>query len=381
MFIGHALFAFALAALLADRLGWSTERALALGVVAGAFAALPDVDMAYAAVAIDLASLSAESLTRPSTLWDATRDVHRALTHSLVVSVLAGGAFGLWAVAWDRRPWVRVAGSLLSVAVLAVIVAIASVRNGTLGLVVLGTFAVGGLALATLGRSRTDLSGRAVAGAAVFGLLSHPWGDLVTGEPPKLFYPFDVQVLDGRVLLHGDPTVHLLGAFALELAVVWLAVVAVATVTDRSWRGAVDPRATAGVAYGVAAVLMTPPTLEVSYHFVFSILAVGVVCGGLPVTPGSAGWWGWATEWRGRATEWRGRTAERRGRTANAGRIGSELSLPGSDALRRRIAVPHSAFEVTVTALVGIAAALVGYAAVYVTAELLSVAVGGVLPA
>jgi membrane-bound metal-dependent hydrolase YbcI (DUF457 family) len=341
VFVGHALFAFALAALLADRLGWSAERALTLGAVAGAFAALPDVDMAYAAVAIDFGRLTAESLTRPSTLWDATREVHRALTHSLVVSVLAGGAFGLWAVAWNRRPTVRVGGSLLAVGVLAALVGVGSARSGTLGLVVLGTFAVGGLAIATAARLRTDLSGRALVTAAVLGLCSHPWGDLVTGEPPKLFYPFDVRVLDGRVLLHGDPTVHLLGAFALELAVVWLAAVAVATVTGRSWREAIDPRAAAGLAYGVAAVLMVPPTLEVSYHFVFSILAVGVVCGGMSLTPGSAS-------------------------------IPRPVPLSWPDASRRRPVGPPSAFEGTVSALAGITAALVGYAAVYLADEAFS---------
>ncbi|GAA0525221.1 LexA-binding, inner membrane-associated putative hydrolase [Halorubrum aquaticum] len=373
MFIGHALLAFALATLLADRLGWSADRALALGAVAGAFAALPDVDMAYAAVAIDLGSLTAASLTRPSTLWDATREVHRALTHSLVVSLLAGGAFGLWAVVWDRRPSIRAVGSVLSIAALAALVGVGSAQNGTLGLVVLGAFAVGGLALATLGRLRTDLSGRAVAVAAVFGLLSHPWGDLVTGEPPKLFYPFGARLLDGRVLLHGDPTVHLLGAFALELAVIWLAAVAVATVTDRSWRDAIDPRAAAGLAYGVAAVLMAPPTLEVSYHFVFSILAVGVVCGGLSVAPGPAG----LRTWMPGTTEWRTWVPE----TAGSRTLASGLSAPSLDGLRRRVAVPPSALAVTFTALAGITAALVGYAAVYVAAELLPAAIGGVLPA
>lgn len=362
VFIGHALLAFALAALLADRLGWPADRALAIGVVAGAFAALPDVDMAYAAVAIDLGSLSPESLTRPSTLWDATRDVHRALTHSLVVSVLAGGAFGLWAVAWDRRPSVRAAGALLSVAVLAALVAIAAVRNGTLGLVVLGTFVVGGLAIATLGRLRTDLSGRAVAAAAVFGLLSHPWGDLVTGEPPKLFYPFDVRLLDGRVLLHGDPTVHLLGAFALELAVIWLAAIAVATVTDRSWLNSVDPRAATGLAYGAAALIMTPPTLEVSYHFVFSILTVGVVCGGLSATPDTIGW----------------RTLI--SRTPGSQGLDSGRSFSDADEPSPRVTALPSAFDLAFTALAGVTAALVGYAAVYVAAGLLAVTVVVVLP-
>jgi hypothetical protein len=48
MFLGHGLAAFAIAASVAARRGWRGERALAVGLVAGLFATLPDVDMLYA---------------------------------------------------------------------------------------------------------------------------------------------------------------------------------------------------------------------------------------------------------------------------------------------------------------------------------------------
>lgn len=345
MFIGHALLAFALATLVADRWGWPARRALTLGLIAGAFAAIPDVDMVYAAVALDVGQLTADELTQPSTLWGATREVHRVMTHSLAISAVAGAAFGLWAVGGDDSGSNRgsvdrgsssdsdpgsgrraVVSHGIAAVVLAVLVAGSYTASGPLGGIVMGSFVLAGVGIATLCRVRTGFSGRTVGIAAVAGLLSHPWGDLVTGEPPQLFYPFDVQFLDGRVLIHGDPTVHLLGAFTLELAVIWFAAITVAIVTGRSWRRSIDRRAGLGVVYGVAAVIMVPPTLEASYHFVFSILSVGLVVGGLSARAGS----------RSPIVEF-----------------------------RDRIDPPTSTLGVVFTVLGGITAALVGYAVVY----------------
>ena len=326
MFLGHALLAFALATLIADWRGWPARRALTLGLVAGAFAAIPDVDVAYAAVAIDVGALNAAAVTQPSTLWDATRDVHRTMTHSLIVALLAGPAFGLWAVKRTGSPLTRAAGRGVSAIALAALVGAAYLVSGPLGGVVMGMFAAAGVGVATLCRITTDFPARTVALAATAGLLSHPWGDLVTGAPPRLFYPFDVGVFDGRVLLHGDPTMHLLGAFAIELAVVWLAAVTIARVAGFSLPELVDLRALAGVAYGVPAVSMAPPTLEVSYHFVFSILSVGVISAGVSTRP---------------------------------------TAIPSATELRRQFGRHPLLLSVAFTALTGITAALVGYAVVY----------------
>ncbi|SEG75587.1 LexA-binding, inner membrane-associated putative hydrolase [Halobellus limi] len=275
------MLAFALAVLFAEWRGWRPRRALALGAVAGAFAALPDVDVVYAVAAIDGGRFLGGGAVNPEAFWDAANTVHRSMTHSLVVAVVAAPAFGLWSSAVrrsDRRRRLAYAGALSGVAGL---VAVAVAVSGPLGGVVMGAFGLVGLAIATLTARRTDLSLRAVTAAAAVGLFTHPWGDLVTGSPPQLLYPFEVGLVDARVVLHPDPTIHLLGAFALELAVVWLAVLAVVRVTDRSVRLFSDRSAALGATYGAAALVLVPPTLDVSYHFVFSILAVGSVCGAL----------------------------------------------------------------------------------------------------
>jgi len=66
------------------------------------------------------------------------------------------------------------------------------------------------------------------------------------------------------------------------------------------------PPGRVGAAYGVAALAVTPPTLEVSYRFVFSILGVGLLCGVVRDTP----------RWRSRARP--SPTPRRRTRSSSA---------------------------------------------------------------
>jgi len=347
VFTGHALLAFALAVLIADWRGWPGRRALIVGMAAGAFAAVPDVDIAYAAVTLDVGAVAAHA--DPEAFWDATRGVHRTITHSLVVSVVAGGAFGLWAVR-TRDPQLplpfvgavtlpRRLPRLVAIAALALLVVVAYGASGPAGGVVMGLFALAGVVVATTCATMTDLRPRILALAAIGGLVSHPWGDLVTGAPPGLFYPFELGILGERVLLHSDPTLHLLGAFAIELATVWLAAVAIVRVLGLSLPALVDRRALAGAAYGIAAVVLTPPTLSVSYQFVFSIIPIGVVCGGLSAS--SAGM-----------------------RLSDPLRGAGPLSMFRWRHGHRRTALKHT-LRIVLTALAGITVALVSYAVVY----------------
>ncbi|WP_114578089.1 metal-dependent hydrolase [Saliphagus sp. LR7] len=278
MFVGHALLAFALAALAAEWRGWARHRVVALGILAGAFAAIPDVDVVYAVFAMDPAHLVAGSTVRPSAFWGAVDGVHRSMTHSLIVAAVAGPAFGLWARPQtpDRS---RTAVRALSLGPLGALVAVAAALEGPAGGAVMAAFAAAGLGVATLARRHADLSPRVVGLVATAGLASHPWGDFLTGQPPALLYPLDADLATERVVLAGDPTLHLLATFALELTVVALAVAVVAHLAGRSPRGLIDRRATLGAGYGAIALVLAPPTIHVAYPFVLSILAVGVVCG------------------------------------------------------------------------------------------------------
>jgi len=264
VFLGHATAAFGAVALLALSAGVSRRRAAALAATAGLFAAIPDVDVAYA-----LVGLAGVDPTQPvsaaNSFWGASTAVHRGVTHSLVVALPAGVAFAL-------GPTHRQA----AIAALAGVVAVVFTVSGPLAAAVVALFAAVGWVVARFGHA-VGVRGRSLLAVALGGLASHPFGDLLTGDPPALLYPLDVVVFGDTVVLSPDPTLHLLGAFGVELAAVWLGVVGALAVADRRVGEFLDYRATAGAGYALAALAVPAPTLEASYQFVFSVLAVGTV--------------------------------------------------------------------------------------------------------
>ncbi len=267
MFVGHGLLAFAIAASVATRRGWSADRALTLGAVAALFGTLPDIDMLYAVVGL-LGGV--EGLTDASvSFWAAASVVHRSVTHSLLVGGVA--AVGFAAVGADSRRM-----RLLGVATLTGLAVVATVVSGPLGGMVMTVFAAGGVVITRLARG-SGFTTRQVLSVAALGVLSHPFGDLLTGEPPVLLYPLDVRFFVDRIALAGDPTLHLLGALFFELATLWFALFVYARLRGWRVRTHIRRRAVLGTGYAGAVVAVPAPTLELSWPFVFSLLAVGVV--------------------------------------------------------------------------------------------------------
>lgn len=267
MFVGHGLAAFALVGAVLYWRGRSARVALQLGVLAGLFATLPDLDVLYGPIGL-LGGVSG-AFDAAEAFWETGNQLHREVTHSLVVGAVAALAFGL--AASERRE-----ATVGAVALGGLVVGGATVVSGPIAGVVTAAFVLAGLLLGR-GASEYGYDVPTVTAVALVGLLSHPFGDVFTGEPPQFLYPFDVTLLAERVTLHSDPTMHLLAAFGLELAVVWLAFLVALRLTGRDLVDHVDPRASAGFGYAAAAVVLPAPTLETSYHFVFSVLAVGLL--------------------------------------------------------------------------------------------------------
>lgn len=270
MFVGHSLLAFVLVAVGASALAVDRRRAIVLGVVAGAFAAVPDADMVYALSGLFGAEYDGV-LDVTGAFWAASTVVHRSMTHSIVVAPVAAVAFGLFT---RRTGSTRLSRGVAAI-LLAAVTGLAASMHGPLGVVVFVAFAAMGMAVAWGVRAYTTLGVRETVLVAFVGLASHPFGDVFTGDPPRMLWPFEARLLTERVALATDPTLHLLSAFAVELAVVVLAFIVYTHLADR--RVSIDPRSTIGVAYGAVVVAIPPPTLAVSYHFVFSILGVGVL--------------------------------------------------------------------------------------------------------
>jgi len=267
MFVGHGVLAFALVGAVATRLGLDRAQALRLGFVAALFATLPDVDMLYGPFGL-LGGFSGV-FDAADAFWSTGNVVHRGPTHSLVIGAVTAGAVALW----HGRSRSQMA---LALGLLAGVVGIALTSSGIIAGAVMLVFAVGALAISRFAEWG-GFSARAVFVTALVGLLSHPLGDLVTGEPPALLAPFDVSLVADRVTLAADPTLHLLGAFAIELAILWLGLTVYTRLTDRALRSQISPKATLGVAYAGAALTLPAPTLDTSYQFVFTVLAVGGV--------------------------------------------------------------------------------------------------------
>lgn len=283
VFIGHGLLAFAIAASVAAAYGWDSRRATLVGVVAAAFATLPDVDMAYAFFGL-LGGFDG-LLGADEVFWASAAVAHRTVTHSLVVGALAAIAFACWRWRGLRDVSTVVAGSGLAALVAGVWLASGPVAGSVTVLFVLG--GVGIVAAAT----RWGVGAPTVGLAAALGLVTHPFGDFFTGAAPALFYPLDVPIEVSLVTLHSDPTLHLLGAFFLELSVIWLAVLVYARLHGWSIRPTIWPQASLGLGYAPAIFVIPAPTLDVPTPFVLSVLAVGLVA-----AP--------AARWRGTPERW-----------------------------------------------------------------------------
>ena len=281
MFLGHAAVALAVVGLGAFELGWSRERALYLGLVAALVATLPDVDMLYALTGfVGIGPLEPFALAEG--FWSASTAVHRSITHSLILAVPVAAGTAL--VAGDRRR--RFAG----LAGLAGLVALVGWGARPISVVVLIAFVLGAIGAGLLAR-RLGFGTVPVFVASAIALLSHPFGDLFTGSPPQLLYPLHVTVFGSRLTLAPDPTMHLLGAFFLEMAAIWLGIYAILTLRDEQIRDHLRPRAILGGAYALAVLVVPPPTLDVSYQFVFSVVSIGF----LGVTPSGRTGVSWPT--------------------------------------------------------------------------------------
>jgi len=94
MMVGHAALAFAIAAWSTRRAGFTAERALLVGIAAGAFAVVPDVEMGYALVGLATAGTGNSSALLDA-FWDVGNTVHRGMTHSLVDVVASVTGLGV----------------------------------------------------------------------------------------------------------------------------------------------------------------------------------------------------------------------------------------------------------------------------------------------
>ena len=282
MIVGHAFLAFALCAGFALWDRWSRRSARQVGLVAAAFALLPDVDMAYALIGVVglVGGTPDGPLAVARGFWGASTAVHRAVTHSVLLAVPAAIAFALWAMPGAESDRDRLFRRWVGLVLLAGLCLIAFQVSGLLGLAAMGLYAAIGLSFATAIARFGTLDSRIILAAIFVGLISHPFGDVFTGTPPNFLYPFPVVVVGDVFHLHPDPTLHLLYTFGLELATIWVAFrVFVGTIDGFSVGTVGVGYAVTGLGFALLVPIVQAPTLEASYHFVLPVVGFGVLVG------------------------------------------------------------------------------------------------------
>ncbi|MFB6203651.1 MAG: metal-dependent hydrolase [Candidatus Nanohaloarchaea archaeon] len=262
MIIGHGLLAFTAVALLSHLYGLEDRRAVAAGLVAGGFAALPDVDIIYAwkEVAVVFGT-GPEHFMR--SFWEASEGVHRGITHSLLTGFFAAGTFSAY---------YRLRDPVAETAVLSAGVGYGILTSGPVAGFVMGVFLFSGLALTRL--SERYVSWHDFIPAVFIGLLSHSFGDLFTGVPPDFLFPLKIQLFSSRIQLMADPVLNLLAVFFMEALV---SASALATFASLKGHGPdIRPEFLVGLLYASAIPFVPPPTLGSPFGFVFTVLGCGL---------------------------------------------------------------------------------------------------------
>lgn len=274
MFVGHEFLAFALGAGLARLAGTRAETALAVGIVAGASALLPDLDLLVGAVTYSSA-LGGATAASWEGLWGVSNAVHRGVSHTVLGGL--GGATLLLATAlgwraWDRRAVRRaLLAAVLAATGLGALLGTALLAGGGNELVSVAFVGLGTVVVGTAVATRTALSWREILGGALVGFLGHPYGDVFMAAPPTVFYPLDVMLLTEPIRLAGDPTLNLLGITGVELAAVWAGLLAYLRITDVPLHSVLDQWAVVGLVYPAVMLAVPRPTMVDAHWLGFTI--------------------------------------------------------------------------------------------------------------
>ena len=265
MIVGHFLLAFSLVALYAIYRELGSEYALTMGLIAGGFAVLPDIDILFAAREL-LVLFSSGVSGFVDSFWQTSKIVHRGWTHSLVTLFISASLFSIY----HKTSYRLIAITALPVAFFT------GIHYGnvfTAGVMIF--FIAGGLLISRIAESKVE--SRDFTLSVFLGLLLHPFGDVFTGTPPEFFYPFETGLFSSRVIIFGDPVINLLAIFALEFSLVWIGLLTVSKLRGIDVKREIKGFSFIGLVYAPAAIYIQAPTLEVAYQFVFSVIGFGAL--------------------------------------------------------------------------------------------------------
>jgi len=258
MFAGHFFIAFLIVSLFAYWKGIDKEQCLVLGVFAGGFAVLPDLDIVYALKGLSSIFLPVSVL---DSFWSASKVIHRGISHSLVTGFIAASLFAL---GYEKNSYI---GNIFSIIFLGVF---AFFLDGWIGAGVLVLYGAVGGVLSTY--AENYLSRKRLFAVALTGLMSHPFGDLFTGTPPDFLYPLNIEIISSRLVLFSDPVINIVSLLIFEVALILSGITFIAYLKDFDVTKFFNLAPLVGVLYGSVFWLIPLPSLSEAYKFVFSIL-------------------------------------------------------------------------------------------------------------
>ena len=280
MFVGHAFLALALGLFLGRMAGFRSNRLLALGFVAAGASILPDLDLIVSLGSV--AGVLGDSLVGSwEGYWQASNALHRGVSHTLLggfgAAIVVGGAAIGTRSFFDQRVGplfgavgIGVVGLFLPLLVLGPAVEMI----GWLGF---SFVLIGAVLLGALAATRTDLGAGQIFAGAVLGLTLHPFTDVFLGDPPRMFFPLEPELVTESVVFAADPTLNLVGVTLAELAAVWVGVLALSRVRGRRIGALVDRWAAVGLGYPLVMVPLPQPTMNAAHWLGFTLVPFAIV--------------------------------------------------------------------------------------------------------
>lgn len=260
--VGHTMIGFTVSVLTADSLNLEKRKHITVGLMAMAFAILPDFDLVLGLIEIMESGFQGVSQTREE-FWTEGLKFHRGMTHSLILSLFSATVFSLVSYGNKYRIIGLTSASLLIIGI--------TIFLGSLHAVTISFYIVPGIVIASVAR-RYGLDKRLVIISSFVGLVTHPLGDVFTGPSPELLAPLPFEVISDQLTLFQDSTLHLLSVFMLELITVWIFIHVYLGIKNDFTITYIRPYVLLGVFYGLISPFIRPPTLGSADHFVASIL-------------------------------------------------------------------------------------------------------------
>jgi hypothetical protein len=223
MIVGHAPLAFvSVVIVLFSFTNFSRQKIVYFGLVAGIASIIPDIDILFPLASIFL--IDEFSLANIiSQFWTVAEQQHRFATHSIIILGSSSCITIAQMLLPKRVQKYSVPFTLLAIFISPISLPIQLITSSTI------------ITLYIL-RSHTQklLSIRELGLAFTIGFIIHPIGDMFTGTPPTILYPF-TDILELTRVSFGNPTVHFGAVFILEIGSLILAFLLLSYLTENDF--------------------------------------------------------------------------------------------------------------------------------------------------